>query len=134
MWSRRWRGIQRSEVSFDSAVPWIFEGTEKDELIGAFGGGASGDEIDRYDAALGSPEDAVVLATSETHSDLFGVFNEEIMFPMLETMGPTCAKVRCDMVIFETAGGGRVFSVGSINWIWTMGQWRGTIMRTTWLE
>jgi hypothetical protein len=72
-------GFKRSEVSFDSAVSWIFEGTEKDELIGAFGGGASGDEIDRHDAALGSPEDAVVLATSETHSDFFGVFNEEIM-------------------------------------------------------
>lgn len=42
------------------------------------------------------------------------------MFPMLDTTGPTCAKVRSDMVIFETAGGGRVFSVGSINWIWTM--------------
>jgi hypothetical protein len=53
---------------------------------------------------------------------------------MLDTMGLTCAKVRSDMVIFETAGGGKVFSVGSINWIWTMGQWRGTIMRTTWLE
>jgi hypothetical protein len=113
-------GFKRSEASFDSAVSWVFEGTEKDELIGAFGGGASGDEIDRYDAALGSPEDAVVLATSETHSDLFGAFNEEIMFPMLNTMGPTCAKVRSDMAIFETAGGGRVFSVGSINWIWTM--------------
>jgi hypothetical protein len=35
------------------------------------------------------------------------------MFPMLDTMGPTCAKVRSDMVIFETAGGGRVFSVAS---------------------
>ena len=127
-------GSKRSEVSFDSAVSWIFEGTEKDELIGAFGGGASSDEIDRHDAALGSQEDAVVLATSETHSDLFGVFNEEIMFPMLDMMGPTCAKVRSDMVIFETAGGERVFSVGSINWIWTLGQWRGTIMRTTWLE
>jgi hypothetical protein len=106
-------GFKKSKVSFDSAVSWIFEGTEKDELIGAFEGGASGDEIDRYDAALGSPENAVVLATSETHSDLFGVFNEEIMFPMLDTMGPTCAKVRSDMVIFETAGGGRVFSVAS---------------------
>jgi hypothetical protein len=89
-------------------------------LIGAFGDGVSGDEIDRYDAALGSPEDAVVLATSLTHPDLFGAFNEEILFPMLDTMDPTCAKVRSDMVIFESAGGGRVFSVGSINWIWTM--------------
>ena len=40
-------GFKRSEASFDSAVSWIFESTEKDELIGAFGGGASGDEIDR---------------------------------------------------------------------------------------
>jgi hypothetical protein len=113
-------GFKRSEASFEPSVSWIFEGTNKDDLIGAFGGGASGDEIDRYDVALGSPNDAVVLATSLTHSDLFGAFNEEIMFPMLDTMGPTCDKVRSDMVIFETAGGGGVFSVGSINWIWTM--------------
>lgn len=113
-------GFKRTEASHHPSVSWIFDGTDKDELIGAFGGGASGDEIDRYDAALGSPEEAIVLATSQTHSDLFGAFNEEIMFPMIDTMGPTCAKVRSDMVFFESAGGGSVFSVGSINWIWTM--------------
>lgn len=113
-------GFRRNEASCDPQVSWVFEGVDKDELIGAFGGGASGDEIDKYDIALGSPEDAIVLATSETHSDLFGAFNEEIMFPMLDTMGPECPKVRSDMVLFDTAGGGSVFSVGSINWIWTM--------------
>lgn len=112
-------GFKRSEASYDSSLSWIFEGIE-DDLIGAFGGGASGDEIDRYDIGLGSPESATILATSETHSDLFGAFNEEIMFPMIDTMGSTCDKVRSNMVFFESVGGGHVFSVGSINWMWTM--------------
>ncbi|KAK7521003.1 uncharacterized protein IWZ02DRAFT_420265 [Phyllosticta citriasiana] len=87
-------------------------------LIGVegFGGGASGDEIDRLDFDLGTPSNAVLLASSLRHSDKFGLFNEESMFPMVGTLGPECDRVRSDMVFYETAAGGYVFSVGSINW------------------
>lgn len=113
-------GFKRTQASYDENLAWIWKGIARDDTIGAFGGGASGDEIDRYDETLGSPKGAVVLATSFQHSSLFGAFNEEIMFPMIDTMGPTCDKVRSDIVIFESEGTGLVFSVGSINWIWTM--------------
>ncbi|KAK8170116.1 hypothetical protein IWX90DRAFT_502290 [Phyllosticta citrichinensis] len=87
-------------------------------LIGVegFGGGASGDEIDRLDFDLGTPLNAVLLASSLRHSDKFGLFNEEQMFPMVDTLGPECDRVRSDIVFYETAAGGCVFSVGSINW------------------
>jgi hypothetical protein len=36
---------------------------------------------------------------------------------MVNTLGTTCDKVRSDLVYFDTASGGAVFSVGSINWV-----------------
>lgn len=122
---------------------WLFEGLEKDEktgevdaILGAegFGGGASGDEIDRLDFALGTPSNAVLLASSVGHDDTFGLFNEEIMYPMINTTGTLSKKIRSDMVLFETRGGGMVFSVGSINWYSSVG-WNGyenNVARVTW--
>ncbi|KAJ9150237.1 Large subunit of-dimethylformamidase protein [Pleurostoma richardsiae] len=116
-----YRALQAAATS--PKFQWIWEGLRNSEseplpLIGTdgFGGGASGDEIDRLDYELGSPENTVLLATSTGHDDSFGVFNEEIMFPMVDTLGTTCDKVRSDMTYYETNGGGAVFSVGSINW------------------
>src|SRR5688572_2530086 len=51
----------------------IFEGIE-DEILGNYGlngGGAVGYELDRADAALGTPCNAVVLARSEQLPDSF---------------------------------------------------------------
>src|SRR5262249_50950495 len=53
----------------DSAWGWTLAGIGS-ELIGDYGlvmGGAAGDELDRYDAALGSPPYATVLATAGGH-------------------------------------------------------------------
>ncbi|PLB48500.1 hypothetical protein P170DRAFT_511066 [Aspergillus steynii IBT 23096] len=110
--------IPDSQHATDPRFSWVFDGIKPHELIGAngFGGGASGDEIDRLDYELGSPTDAVVLATSQRHDDSFGLFNEDQMFPMVNTLGSVCDRVRSDIVYYETAGGGAVFSVGSINW------------------
>lgn len=98
---------------------WILNGINTNEPIGehGFGGGASGDEIDRLDYELGSPTNALILASSEQHDDSFGLFNEDCMFPMVNTLGSNCDRVRSDIVYYETAGGGAVFSVGSINWM-----------------
>lgn len=38
------------------------------------------------------------------------------MFPMVDTLGSNCDRVRSDLIYYETAGGGAVFAVGSINW------------------
>lgn len=102
----------------DPRFAWIFKGIDPSELIGehGFGGGASGDEIDRLDMPLGTPTNTILLARSLQHDDSFGLFNEDSMFPMVNTLGSNCDLVRSDLVYYDTAGGGAVFSVGSINW------------------
>ncbi|KXT06157.1 hypothetical protein AC578_1297 [Pseudocercospora eumusae] len=113
----------------DPNFSWLFVGldTKSEEVIigrQGFGGGASGDEIDRLDYDLGTPENAVLLATSTGHDESFCLFNEEVMFPLVNTLGPQTDRVRSDMVIYETNAGGAVFSVGSINWYCSLG-WDG---------
>jgi hypothetical protein len=115
---------KRSEASkTDANLAWIFEGIGEDELIGEFGlgGGASGDEIDRFDVANESPANAIVLATSTGHSDGFGIVPEDTFFPILHTLGTQTDLIRSDIVYYVTSGGGAVFSVGSINWFCSLG-------------
>lgn len=109
--------FRRTEASKDPKWAWMFEGVSK-YVFGepGFGGGASGDEIDRFDVDHGSPKDALVLATSTGHSDEFGVAVEDLMFPAIKTTGTQTNLVRSDLVYYVGAGGGAVFSVGSINW------------------
>ncbi len=89
--------------------------------LGGFGGGASADEIDRMDFRHGSPTNIVVLASSVGHPDTFGLFPEDVGFPMTKTLGTQTNKIRSDMVFFKTSGGGAVFSVGSISWYCALG-------------
>ena len=75
-------GVGFAAQGFDRAAPyradpgvvlgraaWIFDGVEADDVIGDYGvgGGAAGQEIDRFDERLGSPHHAVVLAYSDEH-------------------------------------------------------------------
>ena len=108
---------KRTEASKDPKFSWMFKGVNG-ELIGehGFGGGASGDEIDRYDVINGSPEDAVVLATSTGHSDDFGIAVEDLTFPAVNTLGTQTDLIRSDVVYYIGTGGGAVLGVGSINW------------------
>ena len=94
---------------------WIFDGTDGDE-IGAhgIGGGAAGQEIDRYEVALGSPEHAVVIATSQDHDKNMLRTKEE--FHVIVADASAMSTVRADMVFYEVDGGGAVFSTGSIAW------------------
>lgn len=110
-------GYRRSEASRDPANAWVFDGIEGD-IIGDFGfsgGGAAGFELDRADTRLGTPLNAVVLATSEGHGDHF-VSVPEDMLTNLQTWNGQSEKelIRSDIVYFETPNGGAVFSVGSI--------------------
>ena len=104
-------------VCHDSAYDWVFKGI-KGDVIGDFGfsgGGAAGFELDRVDYALGTPPDAVVLATSAGHGDHFMLVPEEQLTHLTTLPGePTENLLRADMVYFEVAGGGRVFATGSI--------------------
>ncbi|KAH7250799.1 hypothetical protein MRS44_000059 [Fusarium solani] len=112
--------IPTEEALNNPSLAWLWKGLneESKRLLGTKGlaGGASGDELDRLDVAIGSPENAILLARSERHDDHFMLFNEELIFPMIGTLGSTSPLVRSDMVYYETNGGGSVFSVGSINW------------------
>ncbi|KAI4176502.1 MAG: hypothetical protein LQ348_005992 [Seirophora lacunosa] len=118
------------EARQDARLGPILRGLDSGGVIGDFGlvqGAASGDEIDRLDYGLGTPGNAVVVATTKLaggHSDQYMLFNEETLFPMVNTTGTTSEKIRSDVVYFETGGGGAVFSVGSINWVGAMA-WKG---------
>ena len=107
----------RLQDSFDPAAAFAFEGIADDEILGDFGimgGGAAGAEIDCYQPVLGSPSQALVLATSGPLSDAYLLAAEEV-FEMLPGLGGTeQLSVRSDIVLTALEGGGAVFSVGSI--------------------
>jgi N,N-dimethylformamidase len=103
----------------DPRGAWIFEGVGPDELIGDFGlagGGAAGYEIDRYELALGTPPNALLLAASEGHSDNYPHVVEEIFFNYPGLGGTQDPQVRADLVYFTTPNGGAMFSTGSISY------------------
>jgi N,N-dimethylformamidase len=108
----------RSEGSFDPRAAFIFDGIGPEEKIGDFGvlGGAAGYELDAADPELGTPPHALVLARSVEHSNVYLLTPEEMLagFPGADAIENP--KVRGELVFFETAKGGGVFSSGSITW------------------
>ncbi len=101
----------------DSRVTWMFDGIGSDEIIGDFGlngGGAAGLEVDRVDRNLGTPPHALVVASSENHTDAYMLVVEDLLFNLPGCTGTQCDWVRSDLVFFETPNGGAVWSVGSI--------------------
>jgi N,N-dimethylformamidase len=112
----------RTDVSNDPRAAFIFEGVEG-PVIGAFGlsgGGAAGLELDRADPAQGTPPHALVLASSERHTDVYLMTPEDMLDPTPDMSGTQSPLIRADMVFFETPGGGAVFSTGSIAWAGAM--------------
>ncbi len=106
---------RRTPESHTSRAAWIFDGVEEEEIgTSGLGGGAAGQEIDRYDRDLGSPPHAVVLASATDFGpDMLRTkeeFEAAVAVPSPDPM------VRADIVFFETPTGGAVFSVGSIAW------------------
>ncbi|KAL8819147.1 MAG: hypothetical protein Q9223_002350 [Gallowayella weberi] len=114
------------EARSDPRLAPILKGLRSGDIVGDFGlvqGAASGDEIDRLDYSLGTPLNAIIVATSKLaggHSDEYLLFNEETLYPMVNLTGTTSDKIRSDVLYFDTASGGAVFSVGSINWVGAM--------------
>lgn len=79
----------RKPDSFNPRADFIFEGLSANETIGDFGiagGGAAGQELDRYDVSLGSPQHALVVASSEgiTGSMLLAKEEMEATHPMID--------------------------------------------------
>ena len=98
-----------------SRAAWILDGVPGERIgTSGLGGGAAGQELDRYDVRLGSPRHAVMLASATTFGpDMLRTkeeFEGSVDFPTPDPM------VRADMVFYETPNGGAVFSVGSISW------------------
>ena len=115
------RPYRRNQDSFDARAAFIFAGVGDDELIGDFpslvyGHGAAGFEIDRHDHALGTPEHALVLASSFEHSDDYQLALEDQLASGAPTDGSQNPLVHADMVYYEGPDDGAVFSVGSISW------------------
>ncbi|MEX2648204.1 MAG: N,N-dimethylformamidase beta subunit family domain-containing protein [Alphaproteobacteria bacterium] len=109
----------RKPGSFDPRAAWIFAGVGGAEKIGDFGligGGAAGWEMDYVAHRHGTPPHTLLLASSEGHTDTYLLVNEEIGHNYPTTLGRDHPDVRADMVFFEVAGGGAVFSTSSIAW------------------
>ncbi len=110
---------KRKAASFDPRARFIFDGIGDDEVIGDFGlggDGASGGEIDAVDSSLGTPSHALVVASSEGHSQNTYLVPDETGFHHSAMDGIQNPNIRADLCFFETPGGGAVFSVGSIAW------------------
>lgn len=98
----------------DPRAEWIFDGVDQYEPIGDFGltmGGAAGFEVDRADSSSGTPPHALIVASATEFSPTYEHQNPlHVAGTDVDQHDP----IRCDMVYFETANAGAVFSVGSI--------------------
>jgi len=116
----------RTQQSYSKKVKFIFKGI-KDKIIGDFGlsgGGAAGLEIDSYNKELGSPDNAIVLASSKNHTDLYLMTPEDLLDPVPGIGGTESEIIKSDIVFFQTKHNGAVFSVGSVAWGGSMA-WNG---------
>jgi N,N-dimethylformamidase len=123
----RGRGVpfRRLPGSYDPRVAFVFDGIGPDELIGDFPSlvleyGAAGWEVDRFDRSLGTPDHALLLATSvnmptcpSLPCDAYVHVVEEVN---IANWGPVPGLVKGDIVFFEYPNGGAVFSSSSISW------------------
>ncbi|MFI0366899.1 N,N-dimethylformamidase beta subunit family domain-containing protein [Actinomadura sp. 1N219] len=91
------------------------------EADGLVSHAAAGMEIDRVDAALGTPPHTVVLATADGFSDSFQLAVEEILQSNSRQGGTVEPRVHADMAFFEYPNGGAVFSTGSMAWCTALG-------------
>jgi N,N-dimethylformamidase len=97
---------------------FIFEGVP-DEIIGDFGligGGAAGIELDCISTHLGSPPNMLRLASSENHTPMIMLVNEEFGVVPPNLGGDLNPRVKADLAFGETPAGGAIFATGSIAW------------------
>ena len=97
----------------------MFDGVEGPTfgLDGVIGGGCAGIEVDRHDEALGSEPGAWRIGTSLPFDGTYLMANEELLVSRPTLSATYTPGVRADVVLQPVAGGGAVFSTGSIAWI-----------------
>jgi N,N-dimethylformamidase len=103
----------------NSRAAWILDGIDDDKIgdFGLSGHGAAGFELDRADKRLGTPEHAVVIASSQGHKREapWVLAPEEQLTHIVTLPGEPAEKlIRADMTFFEAPNNGAVFSTGSI--------------------
>jgi N,N-dimethylformamidase len=109
---------RRAAGADDPRAAFIFKGVA-DEIIGDFGligGGAAGIELDCITTALGSPPNVLRLASSENHSPMMLLVNEEFGVVPPNLGGDQNERVKADLAFGETPSGGALFATSSIAW------------------
>ncbi|RLJ18480.1 hypothetical protein DJ030_01720 [bacterium endosymbiont of Escarpia laminata] len=114
---------RKGEDAGNPRATWIFSGTKEGDVFGDYGidkvhGGAAGYEIDRYNPDNGVPRHALQLATSEPLRPTISNTTLGIL-PVSVKYTPSKGEItaQADLVFFETANGGAMFSTGSITWL-----------------
>ncbi len=115
---------------------FIFEGV-RDEIIGNFGligGGAAGIELDCITTDLGSPLNMLRLASSEDHSPMMLLVNEEFGVVPPNLGGDLNPRVRADLAFGETPSSGAIFATSSIAWCGSLSHNRydNNVSQITW--
>lgn len=114
----RGAGYRLTDAARDPRVAFAFEGVHGDVLGAPCDAhpGAAGQEVDAADPELGTPDHALVIASSTMLGAGYYLAPEEVVFLHSATTGDVNARVRADLTFFETPAGGAVFSTGSIAW------------------
>lgn len=112
------RPYRRTPESRRPELAFAFEGVQGDEIgtCGAILGSAAAYEFDRADTSLGTPEEAVVIATASGFEDLYYPTIEQFMAARPELGDPSSELVRADAVLVPRENGGAVFAAGSAAW------------------
>jgi N,N-dimethylformamidase len=109
---------RRAPEADNPRAAFIFEGVP-DQVIGDFGligGGAAGIELDCISTHLGSPPNILRLASSENHTPMIMLVNEEFGPVPPNLGGDLNPRVKADLAFGETPSGGALFATGSIAW------------------
>ncbi len=116
---RRSVGYERTAESDRPQVAFVFDGVDARSFgtRGVIGGGCAGVEVDRQDVTLGSDPLGIRLASSVPFDATYFVANEELLVSRPTISGPFSPGLRADVVLQASAGGGAVFSTGSIAWV-----------------
>lgn len=121
----RGASYRKTEAASKSRWSWIFSGVEGETFGGGLalvlGHGAAGFELDRTDAADGTPEHTVVLASADNFTDAYQTAIERAtaIAPWYGGSDPRSG-LRADMTVTPGPRGGAVFTTGSISYASTL--------------
>ncbi len=127
---------RRAPDADNPRAAWIFAGVA-DQIIGDFGligGGAAGIELDCLSPDLGAPPNMLRLASSEGHSPMMILVNEEFGVVPPNLGGDLNPRVRADLAFGETPSGGALFATSSIAWCGSLSHngYENNVSRITW--